>query len=178
MIICRILQVCEMSEDAQDDHIYRKMIIFGERLTRSLPKKACATGKGKETPLEKLTKVSDDEVRLLGRIDADEVWKNDLYHVAVLRNAGKFEGRTVIQLSIKRRDREAISPEWRDKQEIKNQLVGPEYEGVELYPAESRLNDQVNKYHLWVVDDANFRFLLGWRGRATLEDDAKGELEE
>ncbi len=73
--------------------------------------------------MEKLIKVSDDEVRLLGGIQADEVWKNDQYLVAVLRNTAKFDGRNVVHLSIKRPDLKPIT-DWNDKQAIKNQLVG------------------------------------------------------
>lgn len=40
--------------------------------------------------------------------------------------------------------------DWRDLQRIKNELVGPEREAVELYPAESRVVDTSNEYHLWV----------------------------
>jgi hypothetical protein len=35
--------------------------------------------------------------------------------------------------------------DWRDLQRIKNQLVGPECEAVELYPAESRKVDTANQ---------------------------------
>lgn len=58
----------------------------------------------------------------------------------------------VIHLSIKRLDREPIT-DWRHKQEIKNMIVGPEFEGVELFPAESRCVDTANQYHLWVFGD-------------------------
>jgi hypothetical protein len=43
--------------------------------------------------------------------------------------------------------------DWRGKQEIKNQLCGPEREGFELYPAESRLVDTSNQYHIWVMPE-------------------------
>ncbi len=39
--------------------------------------------------------------------------------------------------------------DWRDLQCIKNDLVGPEWEGVELFPAESRLMDPSNYYLLY-----------------------------
>ena len=39
--------------------------------------------------------------------------------------------------------------DWRDFQRIKNDIVGPEYEAVELYPAESRLLDPSNRFYLW-----------------------------
>lgn len=53
-------------------------------------------------------------------------------------------------LSIIRRDREAVH-DWRDLQRIKNELCHPEREAVELFPAESRLVDSNNQFHLWVA---------------------------
>jgi hypothetical protein len=71
-----------------------------------------------------------------------EVWANEKYCVHV-EDMGEM-----VHLSIKRHDRKPVT-DWRDKQEIKNQLVGPEAEGLELYPAESRVVDTANQYHLW-----------------------------
>jgi hypothetical protein len=34
-------------------------------------------------------------------------------------------------------------------QRIKNEILGPEEEAMELYPTESRLMDTANQYHLW-----------------------------
>lgn len=70
------------------------------------------------------------------------IWANETYCVHV-EDHGEL-----VHLSIKRHDREPVT-DWRDKQEIKNQLVGPECEGLELYPAESRVVDTANQYHLW-----------------------------
>jgi hypothetical protein len=56
----------------------------------------------------------------------------------------------VIQISYHRHDRAPIR-DWRIGQRLKNQLAGPEWEGVEIYPAESRLVDTCNEYHLFCV---------------------------
>lgn len=82
------------------------------------------------------------------------LWKNDTYQVAEYDwQPAITEGWPPIKhLSLKRLDREPIT-DWRDKQAIKNQIVGPEYEAVEIYPAESRLVDGANQYHLWVLGD-------------------------
>jgi hypothetical protein len=63
----------------------------------------------------------------------------------------------VIHLSIKRIDNQPIRS-WKDLQTIKNSLTEPEYEGIELFPAESRKVDFANQYHLWIVKDKRFRF--------------------
>jgi hypothetical protein len=94
----------------------------------------------------------------------DKLWKNNRYQVAVRRVLDAETNRgfpPMIHLSIKRLDREVIH-DWRDLQRIKNELVGPEHEAVELYPAQSRLTDTANQYHLWVLADAGVRFPIGW----------------
>ena len=67
----------------------------------------------------------------------------------------------VAWLSIKRRDREVIR-DWRELQAIKNAIVGPEHEGFELYPAESRLVDTANQFHLFVFMDRRVRMPVGF----------------
>ena len=64
--------------------------------------------------------------------------------------------------------------DWRDFQRIKNELIGEEYEGVELYPAESRRVDTANQYHIWVAKNIEFRFPFGFNERVV--DDGKGEF--
>lgn len=79
-----------------------------------------------------------------------------------------FGERTVVHLNIRRRDGAVDMRDWRHFQQIKNELVGPECEGVELYPADSRLVDTSNKFHIWVVMDAEFRFPFGFENRDVL----------
>lgn len=62
-----------------------------------------------------------------------------------------------IHLSIKLNDRQVIH-DWRDLQRIKNELVGPEVEAVELYPKDSRVVDTSNQYHLWCFPNYTFPF--------------------
>jgi hypothetical protein len=74
-----------------------------------------------------------------------ELFVNSRYQVA-----RRPYGEEMIYLSIKRIDQMPIRA-WRDLQRIKNELVGPECEGLEIYPAESRLLDAANQYHLFVL---------------------------
>jgi len=53
----------------------------------------------------------------------------------------------MLHLSIKRLDKHPVR-DWRHFQRIKNELIGEENEAVELYPAQSRLVDTTNQYHL------------------------------
>jgi hypothetical protein len=67
-----------------------------------------------------------------------------------------------VLLSIRARDRNAAH-DWRDFQRLKNELVDPEAEAVELYPAESRRVDSANQFHLWAFP--RYRFPFGQRYR-------------
>jgi hypothetical protein len=80
----------------------------------------------------------------------DEEWINDTYTVTVrYRDDKVFATRQgMVQLGISSLDGTARH-DWRDFQGIKNQLVGPDCEAFELYPAESRLLDPSNYYSLW-----------------------------
>jgi hypothetical protein len=76
---------------------------------------------------------------------AGETWMNALYVVIKTKLKSGF-----IHLSIRRCDRAACR-DWRHFQAIKNQLCGDECEAMEIYPAESRLVDTANQFHLWVL---------------------------
>lgn len=78
----------------------------------------------------------------------------------------------VIQLSIARNDKKTIK-DWRDMQRIKNELVGPDREAVELYPSESRLVDTSNQYHLWVLPKGMI-FPFGFENRLVTEEGTLG----
>lgn len=86
----------------------------------------------------------------------DAIFLNDIYQVNVRRMIVEGMGRCV-HLSIKRRDRQPVT-DWRDIQWIKNQLVGPEVEAVQLFPAESRLVDTSNQFHIFCFPDIRFPF--------------------
>ena len=45
-----------------------------------------------------------------------------------------------------------------------------EREGLELYPAEARLVDTANQYHLWVMPPG-VRLEIGWDRRSVLDHD-------
>jgi hypothetical protein len=105
------------------------------------------------------------QYRLLKR---DEVWVNDTYQV----NIDRLTYPEFIHVSIKRLDK-GHAKDWRDFQQIKNELIGPEFEAVELYPAESRLIDTVNQFHLWVLKGER-PIEVGWFAGRTVEDEAKG----
>jgi hypothetical protein len=92
--------------------------------------------------------------QVVQRMTSLHTFENDVYHVEINYR------HPYINLDIKRLDG-GSEKNWRDFQQIKNELIGPEHEAVELFPAESRLVDTSNQYHLWVHVDPGFRFPFG-----------------
>lgn len=101
----------------------------------------------------------------------DEVcFTNNLYTVIGRRMGAQDENPAMVWLSIRRNDRKPAR-DWRHLQRIKNELVGPECEGMEMFPADSRLVDQANQTHLWVVLDPKFRWPWGFTERVVKDHD-------
>ena len=67
----------------------------------------------------------------------------------------------IIHISISRVDRSNRIC-WRHKQIIKNKLIGPKHEAVELYPSRDRVVDGANQFHLWVLADSKLSFPFGF----------------
>lgn len=88
--------------------------------------------------------------------ESAELWRNDLYQVQK-----RHLTLNIVHLNIRRVDGGPIMRDWRHFQRIKNELIGEECEAIELYPAESRLVDTSNKYHLIGCADPTFRFPFG-----------------
>jgi hypothetical protein len=107
--------------------------------------------------------------------DQGVLFHNNRYHVFVrkLRNPQE-NGPDIIHLSIRDNERTA-KHDWRDYQRIKNEIVGPEMEMVEMYPRESHLVDYANQYHLWgfITEEPLFtRMGLCWeQGRNVWDGD-------
>lgn len=58
------------------------------------------------------------------------------------------DGSTYAMLQIARSDGGSVV-DWRHLQQIKTDVLGPEWEAVEIFPAESRLKDPSNARYLW-----------------------------
>jgi hypothetical protein len=110
------------------------------------------------------------------RLKRDEVWVNDLYQVNIDRDPPSKMGVPMIHVSIKRLDKEAAH-DWRHFQTIKNELIGPENEGFEIYPAEERLVDVANQYHLYVFADPTTRLPIGFVARGVCYDNVGGSVQ-
>ena len=85
-----------------------------------------------------------------GRDGLGEHWENPDYYGCLRRyeSGSPLGGGPYAVLSISATD-ETARHDWRDFQQLKNHLLGDEWEGLELYPAESRLVDPSNRFYLW-----------------------------
>lgn len=75
---------------------------------------------------------------------------NSQYSVQFFQH--ETEWGTVDHLMVRRHDGQPIRS-WTDMQAIKDDLMGPERVGVEVYPAAADLVDSANIYHLWVLPE-------------------------
>jgi hypothetical protein len=104
------------------------------------------------------------------RLTPLRVFQNSVYRVEVIDTPPITP--MFIHLDIRRLDG-GTCKEWADLQRIKNEIVGPEYEAVELFPAESRLVNTGNQYHLWVHSSPSYRFPIGWAQRLVFSEPLK-----
>ena len=109
-----------------------------------------------------------------------EIYVNDIYQVAVYRkeeadelvHVDELKGRCT-WLSIKRRDKRPVN-NWQDMQTIKNRLVGVDCDAIQIFPAESRMVNMANQYHLIVLpSDALLPF--GWGSRSVDTENRNAE---
>lgn len=88
--------------------------------------------------------------------DMDRSWTNGYY--AVMARDIKTAWGMVTHMTVRNRDGTEVG--WSEKQRIKNILFGVEATAVEVYPAQSKLVDAANMYHLWILHDTQLPFCL------------------
>ena len=120
--------------------------------------------------------------KMVNESKKQEIWINDKYQVNILRGKDcdqyvhikEYKGKCDY-LSIKTLEKEPIH-DWRDLQQIKNELCGEDREALEIYPSEHRLVDTANQYHLWVIPkDAQIPF--GFTHREVYTKEQGGEFQ-
>lgn len=120
---------------------------------------------------ETFTQIGEDGVETQNPPN-ERVFVNSIYQVNRRSLGGDPE---CIHLSIKRRDKAACK-DWRHFQWIKNNILGPEWCGLEVYPPEEHLVDTSNQYHLWCFpDDEWFGFM--WKERLVSETSSHGAVQ-
>ncbi len=137
-------------------------------MTKARPKRTVRRKVPAWTPFERVRNSPAVEQGAIGLpVLHCETWQNSRYAVFVYHYGDKPG---FVHLSIKHQERLPLH-DWRDLQRIKNELCGTASEGAELYPAEDRIVDTCNQYHLWVKRPGE-RFDFGYTdGRASSEDE-------
>ena len=92
------------------------------------------------------------------------VYQNNIYKVVIEMTS------PLIHACIRRHDGRPCE-NWTHLQQIKSELIGPENEAVELFPAESRLINTTNEYHLWAHPNSGYRFPFGFSWDRFVMDD-------
>ena len=104
------------------------------------------------------------------------IYINSIYQVQIEEKDCPPPFGKCLYLSIKTHDRQPRH-DWRELQRIKNELVGENVEAVELYPAEDRVVDAANQYHLFCFPKLAFpeaRFPFGFQERLVAEGSTPG----
>ena len=102
----------------------------------------------------------------LGNGEEAECWENRWYTCSVRRYARGFpiDDAPYAIVGITHTSQTAHR-DWRAFQQVKNDVCGEEWEGLELYPSESRLVDPSNRFYLWCVPPGIVRWGLDVPGR-------------
>lgn len=116
------------------------------------------------TPFQEMDTVSNRVVSGLPvrATGIDRILKNSRYQVMIRYERFPEPFGRGAWLSIKRLDQGVIR-DWRDLQRIKNECLGREWEAVEIFPAESRMVDAANQFHLWAFE--TYRLPFGFTER-------------
>jgi hypothetical protein len=117
-----------------------------------------------ETYMKNFGVNEETAINMMLQQTSEKLFMNDVYQVTVSNVHTSPNWPDTIHLSIMRIDKEPIH-DWWDLQDIKNQLVGDEHDAIEVYPAESKIVDMANQYHLWVFADPSVRIPIGWQQR-------------
>jgi hypothetical protein len=88
-------------------------------------------------------------------------YTNSHYLVFVREMVSQYPDKLPNGLHLSMRTRENDTRhDWREMQRVKTELAGPTWEGLEIYPAEDRIVDTANQYHLWCFP---FTFDIGFQ---------------
>lgn len=104
-------------------------------------------------PLERMVIDPNVQNEIAEETGVRNAYANDQYQVLMRTVPGGDLGE-IVHLVVRRIDLKTITS-WDDLQRIKNELCGPELEGFELLPAESRRMNQANQTHLWVLKNGS-----------------------
>jgi hypothetical protein len=143
-----------------------------------MAKKRTHTPKRPWVKMEPAVPVLNKHGRMMKKDNGEKMWMNDRYTVISTPLIEEMGMKGPVHLSIRHNDRTKWLHDWRHLQRIKNDICGSEREAIELYPAESRLVDQANQFHLWVLAEGE-SVPVGWNARTVydltdIDDDLVG----
>jgi hypothetical protein len=101
------------------------------------------------------------------------VWENARYSCRVTflpRSHGTLFGHEVVRLGIQNEDQSARR-DWRDFMAIKRDVLGPDWEAIELYPHDGRICDPSNYFILYAIR-GEFPFGIAGPSRVCQPEDA------
>jgi hypothetical protein len=117
------------------------------------------------------------------RLNRLEWWGNEIYSIRVDRDTDLHAmGAEIrmVHISFHRRD-QAPATDWRDMQAIKNATVGEDADAISLNPAESRVVDTANEFHLWAPFERDsgkpVRVPIGWQVGLRCEKPYEGSVQ-
>ena len=113
------------------------------KIRKSAAKKLLKKPKGPLLPVE-IKAVDNPPIWL------DRAYSNNRY-VVMINDTAEIQGMKAVKVMIQRHDDKPIPNHWRELQNIKNEIYGPEAYGMEWYPPESELVDKANIYWLWML---------------------------
>lgn len=121
--------------------------------------------------IKTMTGWPDDRAREHSKLlQGHHIWVNNLYQVNVEYADTEVNGGIgFAHLIVRRRDGRPIRS-WTHFQQIKNELIGPQCEAVELYPAERNLVDAKDHYHLWAFTSPEHNFGIGFEHGREVKD--------
>jgi hypothetical protein len=110
-----------------------------------------------------------------------EKWENSKYKVTFDRQCDHVhpnwpEGLACWYISFSMKDGGHLI-DWREIQEMKNQVVGEEHEAVMLFPKDSRCMDTANQFHLYIIGDKGQEFPVGWQCQKAVTDETDGKAD-
>jgi hypothetical protein len=105
------------------------------------------------------------------------LYRNSRYQVYLRRFPLQEHQPDIVYLFLQRLDRSALIP-YRDRMRVKDELIHPECEGIELLPARSRVILPMEGCALWVIDDPTFRMAFGFGKRAVSDIALDGAVQE
>src|SRR5262252_5066149 len=127
-------------------------------------------------PLTRATDPTTGKHRVLIAGREVQIFKNHRYTVQVRElDPVRPDVLPAMEISVRRNDRQPVT-DWRDLQRIKNEMAGPECEGVQLFPAETRLVDTANQFYMYAILDPRFRFPFGFRERMVSDVSSHGAV--